>query len=189
MIGAEMIRWSGRSKPQSSSSHRLKACTDAIVASMSCLSASSTPQANVGSMNTVSRFCLSRTFTRASRFWYSGWSARRSTFISDAGSTPSGISPRNSRSRQPGSMIGSKVGFGMKWLTTPPITAKVRLPSVSICTPRRLNSLGRCRVNESSRLVVVVVDVDRLVVQCHGRVLSGQRQVAGSSVCASRRTR
>ena len=54
MIGAETIRWSGRSKPQSSSSHRLNACTDAIVASMSCLSASSTPQANVGSMNTVS---------------------------------------------------------------------------------------------------------------------------------------
>ena len=28
MIGAEMIRWSGRSKPQSSSSQRLNACTD-----------------------------------------------------------------------------------------------------------------------------------------------------------------
>ena len=58
MIGAETIRWSGRSKPQSSSSQRLNACTVAIVASMSCLSASSTPQANVGSMNTVSRFWL-----------------------------------------------------------------------------------------------------------------------------------
>ncbi len=149
MIGADRNRWSGRSKPQSSSSHRLNACTVAIVASMSCLSASSTPHANVGSMNTVSRFCLSRIFTRASRFWYSGWSANRSTFISDAGSTPSGISPRNNRSRQPGSMIGSNVGFGMKWLTTPPMTANVRLPSVSICTPRRLNSLGRWRVHES----------------------------------------
>ena len=46
-------------------------------------------------------------------------------------------------------MIGSNVGLGMKWLTTPPMTAKVRLPSVSICTPRRLNSLGRWRVKES----------------------------------------
>ena len=40
-----------------------------------------------------------------------------STFISDAGSTPSGISPRNIRSRQPGTMIGSKDGLGMKRLT------------------------------------------------------------------------
>ena len=43
-----------------------------------------------------------------------GMIGQRSTFISDAGSTPSGISPRNNRSRQPGSMIGSNVGFGMK---------------------------------------------------------------------------
>ncbi len=149
MIGAEMKRPSGRSNPQSSSSHRLKACTEAMVASISCLRPSSTPQANVGSMNTVSRCWRSSTCSRASRFWYSGCSESRSTFINDAGSTPSGISPRNSRSRQPGSMIGSKVGLGMKWLTVPPNTASVRLPSCTICTPRLLNSLGRCRVKAS----------------------------------------
>lgn len=47
-------------------------------------------------------------------------------------------------------MIGSKVGLGMKWLTRSPITAQVRLPSLSIWTPRRLNFLSGWRLNESS---------------------------------------
>ncbi len=101
-------------------------------------------------MNAVSMSWVSITATRASRFWYSGWLASRSTFISEAGSTPSGISPRNNKSRQPGTMIGSNVGFGMKWLTRSPITAQVRLPSLTICTPRRLNFLSRWRVKASS---------------------------------------
>jgi hypothetical protein len=46
---------------------QVEACTDAIVASTSCLSASSTPHANVGNMNTVSMPCVSITVTRASR--------------------------------------------------------------------------------------------------------------------------
>ena len=187
-----MIRWSGRSNPQSSSSQRLKACTVAIVASMSCLRASSTPQAKVGSMNTVSRFCLSRTFTRASRFWYSGWFAMRSTFISEAGSTPSGISPRNSRSRQPGSMIGSNVGFGMKWLTVSTHHREGALAVGDHLHAAALELLGQVPGARIDRLVVVVVDVDGHVVQghcsCPFKVLGSRvLGLAGSWAAAFRR--
>ena len=43
--------------------------------------------------------------------------------MSERGSTPSGICPRNSGSMQPGTMIGSKVGLGMKRFTVPPMSS------------------------------------------------------------------
>jgi len=64
---------------------------------------------------------------RASRLRYSSRSG--STFMSSAGLTPSGILPRKSASRQPGTMIGLKVGFGMKRFTRPPMSSSTRLPS------------------------------------------------------------
>jgi hypothetical protein len=39
--------------------------------------------------------------------------------MSERGSTPSGICPRNNGSMQPGTMIGSNVGLGMKRFTAP----------------------------------------------------------------------
>ena len=100
------------SKPQSSSSQVLKAVRLAMVASMSPLRASSTPHPRVGKSMIVPRSCSAMTFRRASRSWYSGRSG--STCMRLRGSTPSGIWPRNNGSMQPGTMMGSKVGLGMK---------------------------------------------------------------------------
>ena len=138
------------SNPQSSSSQRLNAEVDAIVAPTSSRSASSTPHPSVGNSSAEPRPCSSITARRASRPWYSGCSDSGSTCISVRGSTPSGIWPRNSGSRQPGTMIGSNVGFGTNPFTFPPIRSFTRLPSCTGRTPRSLNFGSRWRVKASS---------------------------------------
>ena len=148
-------------KPQSSSSQRLKAARLAIVAPMSSLSASSMPQPRVGNRSAAPRPCSSITARRCSRPWYSGWSASGSTRNSERGSTPSGICPRNSGSRQPGSMIGSKVGLGMKVLTLPP-DQQQDLLAVANRADAAVLELGVEVAGERVQgLVVVVVGVER----------------------------
>ena len=63
--------------------------------------------------------------------------------MSARGSTPSGIWPRNMRSRQPGTMIGSNVGLGMKRNSLPPTSRSVCVPCCTTCTPALAELLGR----------------------------------------------
>ena len=149
---------------------------------MSCLSASSTPQANVGSMNTVSRFCVSRTFTRASRFWYSGWFANRSTFISDAGSTPSGNLAAEQQIQA--TRLDDRVERRVRDEVVDPF-AHDRPGALAVADhlhAAALELLGQVPGERVERLVVVVVDVDRLVVQCHCVLSSFQRREVGRAL-------
>ena len=84
-----------------------------------------------------------------------------STCISVRGSTPSGIWPRNSRSRQPGTMIGSNVGFGMKRLTRRRSASSTRLPSLHDLHAALRELRVEVPGERVERLVVVVVGVDR----------------------------
>ena len=164
-IGTAMIR-SWYEKPQSSSNQRLNARSVAIVAGMSSRSACSMPHASVGNISTASRPCSSITARRASRSRYSGRSG--STFMSERGSTPSGIWPRNIRSMQPATMIGSNVGFGMKRKILPPASSERVTALLHRLHPALAELLVEVAGARVDRLVVVVVGVDGAECDVHG---------------------
>ena len=80
--------------------------------------------------------------------------------ISVRGSTPSGIWPRNCTSRQPGTMTGSNVGFGMNRLSFPPMRISTCVPSCTTAHPALLERAVEVARERVERLVVMVVGID-----------------------------
>ena len=70
---------------------------------------------------------------------------------------------------QPGTMIGSNVGFGMKWLSLPPVEQQRALALLHHLDAARAELPVEVTGAGVEGLVVVVVGVDGAERQVHGR--------------------
>ena len=97
-----------------------------------------------------SSFWVSMRRSRASRFWYSGWSARRSSSPKSVDvSAPLGLRPLKYSSSAPGFDTGSQVGLGMNRLIRPPTSSRDFPLIWAHCMPRLANCGSMCRVKAS----------------------------------------
>ncbi len=101
--------------------------------------------------------------------------------MSDRGSTPSGIWPRNMRSMQPATMIGSNVGLGMNLKSFPPTSRsewRALLHHLHAPLAELLVEVPGAGVEG---LVVVVVGVDGAVSELHGVLSVPARSSRGAA--------